>query len=142
MDIGGSDYLVKPFDMKELKARIRVLLRRGRREAENSQPKSLVLEVGPLTLFLKVREVRLGDTIVRLTPKEFDLLHHLMLHVGEILCSSELLQQVWGYPAESNCTGLVRWHIKSLRDKIEPNPSSPVYIRTVPHHGYIMGSAS
>ena len=144
LDIGGSDYLVKPFDMKELKARIRVLLRRGRYEAEeteDSRPKNLVLAVGPLTLSLEIREVRVVDTPVKLTPKEFDLLHHLMLHVGEILSSSELLQQIWGYPAGSNCTGLVRWHIKSLRQKIEPNPSSPVYIRTVSHHGYVLGSA-
>ena len=84
--------------------------------------------------------MRAAQTDIKLTSKQFDLLYHFMQHVGEILSSKELLQQVWGYPADSNCTGLVRWHIKSLREKIEPQPMSPMYIRTVPHHGYVMGT--
>ena len=70
-----------------------------------------------------------------------ELLHYLMLHRGEVFSSDELLQQVWNYPPESNCTSLVRWHVKSLRDKIEPNPSQPIYLRTVPRQGYALMSA-
>ena len=145
LDEGGDDYLVKPFDMGELKARVRSLLRRSRyepEETEDSEPRNSVLKVGTLSLSLETREAGIGNTKAKLTPREFDLLHHLMLHFGEILSSKELLQQVWGYPAESNCTSLVRWHIKSLREKIEPDPGRPIYIRTVSPHGYILDSKS
>ena len=143
LDQGGDDYLVKPFHMKELKARVRALLRRSQYEAEETEDpehRNLVLEAGPLTLSLETREVSAGNTAAKLTPREFDLLHYLMSHFGEVLSSKELLQQVWGYPAESNCTSLVRWHIRSLREKIEPDPGHPIYIRTVSHHGYILDS--
>ena len=141
LDLGGDDYLVKPFHMNEFKGRVRALLRRGGQEpirAVKSGRKGSVLQAGPLTLFLETREVRVRTTTAMLTPREFDLLHHLMIHFGEVLSSKELLQQVWGYPAESNCTSLVRWHVKSLREKIEPVPSRPVYLRTVPRHGYTL----
>ena len=75
---------------------------------------------------------------VKLTLREYDLLHYFMLHAGEVFSSEELLQQVWGYPAGSNCSSLVRWHMKSLRQKIEPTPDSPIYLRTIPHHGYVL----
>ena len=144
LEQGGNDYLVKPFDMKELKARIHVLLCRSQYKAEETKDtehrehRNVALEVGALTLSLETREVSAGNTVTKLTPKEFDILHHLILHFGEVLSSKDLLQQVWGYPAESNCTSLVRWHIKSLREKIEPDPSRPIYIRTVLRHGYIL----
>ena len=145
LDKGGDDYLVKPFDMSELKARVRALLRRKQREEENiaaSKNQHPTFNTGPFTLIAETREVRIEDKVVRLTPKEFDLLHHLMLHFGEVLSSEDLLRQVWGYPAGSNCTGVVRWHVKCLRDKIEPSPSRPVYLRVIPHHGYILRSGS
>lgn len=140
---GGDDYLVRPFEMEELKAHAQILLRRSQQaaeETERSKRQSSTLEAGPLALSPATREARVGNTAVKLTPKEFDLLHHLMLHFGEILSSRELLQHVWGYPAESSCTSLVRWHIKCLREKIEPDPNHPIYIRTVAHHGYILDS--
>lgn len=141
LDQGGDDYLGKPFDISELKARVRALLRRGRRrtvEAPDIEHRNLVLKVGPLSLLLEAGEVRVGSSIAKLTPKELDLLHYLMLHFSKIVSSKELLQMVWGYHPECKCTGVVRWHIKSLRDKIEPTPSHPIYLRTVPHQGYIL----
>ena len=143
LDEGGDDYLVKPFDLEELKARIRALLRRSQREpeeTEKSENRNSTLEAGSLILFLETREVRTANTTVKLTPRELDLLHYLMLHFGEVFSSKELLQEIWGYSAESDCTSLVRWHIKCLREKVEPNPSRPVYIRTMPHHGYVLGT--
>jgi DNA-binding response OmpR family regulator len=140
LDEGGDDYLVKPFDLGELRARVRALLRRarsdlgGRPEAEGRGP---MLVVGSLVLDLHTCQVRTGEKNVQLTPTEFDLLHHLMTHPGEVFSSQQLLQQVWGYPPRTGDPGTVRWHIKNLRDKIEPNQSSPVYIRTVPHYGYV-----
>ena len=140
LDEGGDDYLTKPFDLEELKARVRALLRRARSvlegglEAEGPGP---LLVAGPLVLDLHTRQVHLGEKAVQLTPTEFDLLYHLMTHPGEIFSSRQLLRQVWGYPPKSADPGLVRWHVKNLRTKIEPDPAHPVYIRTVPRHGYI-----
>jgi DNA-binding response OmpR family regulator len=141
LEEGGDDYLVKPFALQELKARVRALLRRSR-PAPNGGPRSegrsSWLVVDPLTLDLSTRQVRVGERSRQLTPAEFDLLHYLMLHPGEIFPSQQLLEQVWNYPSETGDPGLVRWHIKNLRAKIEPNPTHPTYLRTVPHHGYIL----
>jgi DNA-binding response OmpR family regulator len=139
LDEGGDDYLVKPFDLKELKARVRALLRRARSAPERgpeTPDHAPLLVVDPLALDLYTCQVHLEEKTIQLTPTEFKLLRHLMTHPGEIFSSRQLLQQVWGYPPRTGGPGTVRWHIKNLRDKIEPNPAHPVYIRTVPHHGY------
>ena len=141
LDKGGDDYLVKPFDLRELKARIRALLRRGQSvPGGGPQPEGLdfLLVAGHLTLDLHTRQVRVGEKAEQLTPTEFDLLHHLMVHLGEVFSSQQLLRQVWGYPPETADPGLVRWHIKNLRAKIERDPARPVHIRTIPRHGYIL----
>jgi DNA-binding response OmpR family regulator len=142
LDEGGDDYLVKPFDLRELRARVRALLRRGRSAPEGGPgPEGRgSLVVGPLTLDLHTCQVGVGEKTVQLTPTEFNLLHHLMIHPGEAFSSPRLLQQVWGYPPETADPGLVRWHIKNLRAKIEPDPTHPVYIRTVPRHGYMLSA--
>jgi two-component system alkaline phosphatase synthesis response regulator PhoP len=136
---GGDDYLVKPFDLGELKARVRALLRRARFAPERgleTEGRDFLLVVGSVVLDLHTCQVRIGEETVRLTPTEFKLLHHLMTHPGEVFSSQQLLQQVWGYPPRAGDAGTVRWHVKNLRLKIEPDPTHPIYIRTVPHHGY------
>ncbi len=141
LDEGGDDYLVKPFDLPELKARVKALLRRCRLapEEEPGHGKDRgSLVVGGFTLDLHTCQVCVGEKIVQLTPTEFDLLRHLMTHPGELFTSQQLLEHVWGYPPESATPGLVRWHVKNLRTKIEPDPSNPIYLRTVPRHGYIL----
>ena len=139
LDQGGDDYLVKPFDLNELKARIRALLRRAKsgRSTPVATPSSLLV-LDKLRLDLRTHEVALGKKNLLLTPAEFDLLRHFMMHTGEVLTSQQLLEEVWGYTSETAAPGLVRWHIMNLRNKIEPNPASPTYLRTVPRHGYIM----
>ena len=74
---------------------------------------------------------------MELTPTEFDLLFFLMTHPQEIFTSQQLLQMVWNYPVEIANSGLVRWHIKNLRNKIEIDPGSPKYLVTVVRQGYI-----
>jgi len=138
---GGDDYLIKLFNFPVLRARIRALLRRSQfSPSEDSRPegKNTFLTVGTLTLDIHTCQVRVREKTVQLTPAEFQLLHYLMTHHGQIFSGQQLLQQVWGYPSESTEPSLVRWHIRNLRAKIEPDPNSPTYIHTVPHHGYIL----
>jgi DNA-binding response OmpR family regulator len=140
LDEGGDDYLAKPFALEELKARVRALLRRGQFAPEGrleAEGLGYLLASGRLVLDLHTHQVSVGEKIVQLTPTEFELLHHLMSHPGEVFSSRQLLRQVWGYPPNSADPGLVRWHIKNLRTKIELDPTQPVYIRTVPRHGYM-----
>ena len=73
-----------------------------------------------------------------LTPTEFDLLYNLMLNAGQVFSSERLLQEVCDFPYETGSTDLVRAHIKNLREKIEPDPRNPTYVRTIPRHGYIV----
>jgi DNA-binding response OmpR family regulator len=76
---------------------------------------------------------------VLLSPTEFDLLLYLMARPNEVHSSRKLLQTVWGYPDGSGNSDVVRRHVKNIRDKIEPDPSRPRYIRTVGRHGYTVG---
>jgi len=139
LDGGGDDYLTKPFDLGELKARVRALLRRARSAPEGApgtEGPGPLLVVDPLALDLYTSQVYVGEKTVQLTPTEFKLLYHLMAHPGEMFSGEQLLQQVWGYDPRAADPSLVRFHIRNLRIKLEPNPAHPVYVRTVPHHGY------
>lgn len=131
-EAGADDYLPKPFDLRELSLRIRALLRRVR----TSLPDVEILRVGDLALNTKTFILQAGDKEVLLTPVEFQLMHHLMLHSGEVFSSERLLQDVWGYPAGAGSSDLVRAHVRNLRNKIEPEPAEPVYLQTVSRHGY------
>jgi DNA-binding response OmpR family regulator len=138
LDAGADDYLVKPFDPRELKACIHALLRRG-------QPAMLpsngsVLAVGSLTLDPHTRQAWVGDKAVALTPAEFNLLHYLMRHPGEVFSSETLLEEAWGYTSDTATVSLVRWHVKNLRAKLEPDPCHPTLIRTMQRHGYILSA--
>ncbi|MGQ9926509.1 MAG: response regulator transcription factor [Chloroflexaceae bacterium] len=136
-EVGGDDYMVKPFDLRELKARVGALLRRSSRStlplAEDG-----ALQVGGLSLNLQTRSVRIGDQVRQLTPAEFELLTFFMRHPNEVYSSEQLLRHVWGYDPQAAEPGLVRWHVMNLRNKIERDPARPVYLCTVPRHGYIL----
>lgn len=141
LDEGADDYLTKPFHLGELKARTRALLRRCRPVPDKEpapKDQNSVLKVGPLALDLHACKVFVGNKTVQLTPTEFDLLQHLMTHPGQVFSSQRLLEQVWGYPPETADRSVVRWHVKNLREKIEPDPAQPTYIRTIPRHGYML----
>lgn len=138
-EAGGDDYLVKPFDLRELKARVGALLRRGARSAP-ALAESGALQVGALRLNVQTRTVQVGDEVRQLTPAEFELLNFFMRHPNEVYSSEELLRHVWGYDPDAAEPGLVRWHVMNLRNKIEPVPARPAYLCTVPRHGYILRS--
>jgi len=140
LDTGSDDYLVKPFDLGELKARIRALLRRTHPALSDlpaSDRQHSLLEVGPLTLDAQTCQVQIEEKTVQLTTTEFELLRYLALHSGQTFSSYQLLQQVWGYPPDTADPSLVRWHIKNLRAKIEPDPNHPIHICNLPRHGYV-----
>jgi DNA-binding response OmpR family regulator len=134
---GADDYLSKPFNLEELILRVKAVLRRAKRGPAEERTPELV--AGGLRLDSRTFEVSTPEkTGILLTPTEFDLLYHLMAHAGQVFSSDRLLQEVWDFPYDTGSTDLVRAHIKNVREKIEPDPRSPVYLRTVPRHGYMI----
>ena len=132
LDAGADDYVMKPFRMPELLARIRAALRRVP-EAPGTLPEVIRLE--DLEINLATRRVLVENKEVRLTPKEFDLLCYLVAHPNIPIPHARLLQSVWG-PDYGNEVEYLRVFINQLRKKIEPNPSKPKYLLTEPWVGY------
>lgn len=138
LDEGADDYLSKPFDGKELCARVRALLRRVQVE-EIPLADPHLLQVGDLVLDMQGCWVRRGrGPKIQLTPAEYELLYYLMSHPNQPFSSQDLLARAWAYEPGMADPSLPRWHIKNLRTKIEPDPANPVYIRTVPRFGYML----
>ena len=159
---GADDYLGKPFNIDELILRVRAILRRvrfqaaadgavavsglvdrtalsiGGEEKGNDENYRLVVEGFILdTRTFELQTPQRGK--IRLTPVQYDLLHHLMSHAGEIFTPLRLLDEVWDYPTDSGSPDLVRVHVKNLRERIENDPHAPTFIRTVPGYGYAVG---
>jgi len=156
---GGDDYLCKPFNLDELLLRVQAILRRTldptrwspslilnaettQRTSEQSpivgsDPAHRSLVIGPYILDTQTFELYTPERgKVRLTPLQYDLIYHLMTHPGETFTPTRLLNEVWDYPAGRGSPDLVRVHIKTLRERIEKNPSSPTFLCTVPGKGY------
>jgi two-component system KDP operon response regulator KdpE len=129
LDLGADDYVTKPFGMKELVARIRTALRH--RLQEHGEPP--VFRSGDLTVDLVHRSVRLGETPVDLTPREFDVLRVLVQHAGKVLTHQFLIRQVWGGAVDVQNLRVV---IRQLRQKLEPDPDGARHIRTETGVGY------
>ena len=135
LDIGADDYMTKPFSPQELISRIKAVLRRRSPLSHVLKEENTVLIAGNIKLSAESREVHVGDTQVELSPKEFELLQYLCSHKGKVMTRGQLLQNVWNY-SYSGETRLVDVHISHLREKIEPNPRVPEYIKTVRNVGY------
>jgi two-component system, OmpR family, KDP operon response regulator KdpE len=131
LELGADDYVVKPFGMAELLARVRVALRRQSRAA-SGEP---TVKVGPLTIDLAARAVMLNGQRLTLTPKEYRLLQVLAQHAGNVVTHQHLLKEVWG-SIHVHDTHYLRIFVRKLRQKIEPNPDSPRILLTELGVGY------
>jgi two-component system KDP operon response regulator KdpE len=129
LDLGADDYLVKPFRLAELLARIRAVLRRGKKVA----PKKVVC--GDLVIDTETRRVCVAGRTVDLTPIEYAVLAELANNVGRVMTIRLLLQRVWGTQYD-DATGYVKGVVRRLRVKLEPDPAHPRYIITEPYLGY------
>jgi DNA-binding response OmpR family regulator len=163
---GADDYLSKPFNIDELVLRVRAVLRRTRHQAkfqmedspqENDESltprvKTILSQITTETKAVETAQcIIVGEYVLdtrsyelhvpnrgklRLTPVQYDLLYHLMSHPGQIFSPARLLDEVWDYPSDTGSPDLVRVHVKNLRERIEDDPSTPKFIRTVPGYGY------
>jgi two-component system KDP operon response regulator KdpE len=132
LDAGADDYVTKPFGIPELLARIRAALRRTPLTGEASHR---VIRLADLEINLETRRIKKDGEEIRLTPKEFDLLHYLVTNPNVPIPHSKLLQAVWG-PDYGQEVEYLRVFVNQLRKKIEPEPSKPRYILTEPWVGY------
>ena len=137
---GADDYICKPFDMRELIVRVQAVLRRSRVDSDDqklaAEPKSHRLKVGSLHLDLDSAIAETAAGCAQLTPNQFILLEFLMQHPDQLFSPEKLLVDVWEYPPGTGDPALVRWHVRNLRLKIEADASRPIYLHTVPRHGY------
>lgn len=133
LESGADDYVVKPFNPKELVARVRTRLR------PVSDTTTGTLQIGDLTLDVAGHEVRRGDAKINLTPLEFELLLALAAKPQQVFTREMLLEQVWGYHYKAD-TRLVNVHVQRLRAKIEDDPDNPRIVMTVRGVGYRAGS--
>lgn len=131
LELGADDYVVKPFGMAELLARVRVALRRQARAA-TGEP---IVKVGALTIDLSTRTVTLNGARVTLTPKEYRLLQVLAQHAGNVVTHQHLLKEVWG-SVHVHDTHYLRIFVRKLRQKIEPTPNAPRVLVTELGVGY------
>ena len=136
LELGADDYIPKPFSPRQLVARIHAVLRRA-----GKPPTAAVRQVGRLRLDPSRRQVQVGDgDAVSLTPLECQLLEFLMLNAGHILTHNVIIDHVWG--PEGADRDMLRQVVHRLRQKIEPDPSHPVHIETVPGLGYGLAADS
>ena len=134
LDYGADDYVIKPFSLPELLARIRALLRRRPGEdGDRAPPDSL--RIGDINLDFKKYEASRGESSLSLSPKEFGILRYLATRVGNVVSRDELLDEVWGYE-QFPTTRTVDNHIAQLRSKIEKDPGNPKHLITVHGVGY------
>lgn len=131
-DYGADDYLTKPFNILELKARVRALLRRA---GSTQVRKSNILTIGSISLDMDARNAFRDDIMVDLTAKEFDVIEFLMKNANRVFSREALLDSIWAYDYRSDIRTL-DVHIHRLREKLEENPTEPKYIMTKWGVGY------
>lgn len=133
LDLGADDYITKPFGASELIARVKAVMRRTERAA--TTPTQPLFINGDLSINFIQRRVTVAGKEVKLTPTEYTLLQELVLNAGKVLTHTHLLNKVWG-PEYREEREYLHVFVRRLRAKLEPNPTNPIYIVTVPGVGY------
>jgi two-component system, OmpR family, KDP operon response regulator KdpE len=131
LDSGADDYITKPFQLRELTARLRAAVRRNRVFEDTESP----ITIGDITIDPGRHMVERRGQPIHLTPKQFELLHYLMVHAGKPIPHARLLRSVWG-PEYGNELEYLRTFIRQIRMKIEDDPATPKYLQTDSHVGY------
>ena len=133
LEYGADDYITKPFNILELKARIKAILRRAKQE--NGNAKSHIITVRSISIDTQSRRVFVSEHEIALTAKEYDLLEYLMINKGTVYTREQLLGKLWS-TENAGDVRTVDVHVRRLREKIEENPSNPQYIYTKWGVGY------
>ena len=134
LEYGADDYITKPFNILEVKARVKAIMRRTRKDSEEKE-KTKTIESGDLRLDCESRRVFISGREINLTAKEFDVLELLVSNPNKVYSRENLLNIVWGYEYPGDVR-TVDVHIRRLREKIEANPSEPKYVHTKWGVGY------
>ena len=134
LEYGADDYITKPFNILEVKARIKAIIRRVSKRDKNQEDDKVIIK-GEMQIDCESRRVIIGGKEINLTAKEFDLLELLAMNPGKVYSRENLLNIVWGYeyPGDARTVDV---HIRRLREKIETNPSDPKYVYTKWGVGY------
>jgi|SRR5699024_281662 len=143
LEIGADDYVTKPFSPREVIARVHAVLRRFSQKTQAPKEESVKhnQSYGRLTIDFNKMVVQFDDEIVKLTPKEYELLAYMAEREGRVLSRETILDGVWGYEFSGPDTRMVDMHLSHLRDKIELDPKHPVYLKTVRGFGYRFDSS-
>ena len=134
LEYGADDYITKPFNILEVKARIKAIFRRSVKKEEKEDRDNIIV-YGDLKMDCDSKRVHIGNKEINLTAKEFDLLEHLAVNPDKVYSRENLLNIVWGYDYPGDVR-TVDVHVRRLREKIEENPSEPKYIHTKWGVGY------
>ncbi|HET7577825.1 MAG TPA: response regulator YycF [Bacillales bacterium] len=137
LELGADDYVTKPFSARELVARVKANMRRHQQEAEKSPDEMNEIKVGDLTIHPDAYLVTKRGDSIELTHREFELLHYLARHIGQVMTREHLLQTVWGYDYFGDVR-TVDVTVRRLREKVEDNPSRPAWIVTRRGVGYYL----
>ena len=138
LELGADDYITKPFDVLELKARVKAVLRRAEASKTSSDPEESFC-VGDLKVDFQRYRVYLNESEVKLTPREYEVIAILARHPGRPLTRDQLNEEIYGYKTKGYELS-INTHINRIRSKIEPQPANPIYVLTVRGVGYCMVS--
>ncbi len=135
LEYGADDYITKPFNILEVKARMKAIMRRSSPKNAPKEEGEHIVAQGDIRMECDSKRVFIKEQEINLTSKEFDVLELLILHVNKVYSRDQLLELVWGadYPGDARTVDV---HIRRLREKIEPNPSDPKYVHTKWGVGY------
>ncbi len=137
LELGADDYVTKPFSTRELVARVKANLRRRNQSNQDSENENKNIEIGPLVIQPDAYLVTKRGEAIELTHREFELIHYLARHMGQVMTREHLLQAVWGYDYFGDVR-TVDVTVRRLREKVEDNPSNPLWIVTRRGVGYYL----